>query len=157
MRFVYIPIIACLLFGAMAIPAYAKAPNTGFGITAGYSIAADNDAVEDISLGMKYRLSRWEGSFDVFRSKFPNGGYDRMGVASVDYTWDFARLAGENFGIYMGAGLSYLGAADVWNNGLAGNILVGYDYTNRVSLAGRFYYTFDGNMFATGGFTYLLF
>lgn len=157
MRTIYILITFFLLFGMMAAPAYAKDRNTGFGIMAGYSIAAANDAVEDFAYGAKYRLSDWEAEAALFRSKFPNGGYDKMGVLSVDYTWDFQRLPGEDFGIYVGAGVSYLGAADVWESGVAGNILVGYDYTNRVSLAGRFFYTLDGEMFAIAGFTYLLF
>jgi hypothetical protein len=157
MRTIYFLVIFILLFGAMACPAYAKDRNSGMGVSFGYSIAAANDAVEDFAIGAKYRLSDWEGAFEIFRSKFENGGYDKMGVASIDYTWDFQRLPGEDFGIYIGAGLSYLGAADVWGDGVAWNILVGYDYTNRVSLAGRFFNTLDGEMFATGGITYLLF
>ena len=155
MRTIYILVIFLLLFGTMAIPAYARDTNSGPGVMVGYSVAANNDAVEDFTVGLKYRFGSWEAAIDIFRAKFENGGYDQMGVASIDYTWDFQRLPGEDFGIYVGGGLSYLGAADVWGDGGCTNILVGYDYTNSVSLAGRFFYTFDGEMFAVGGFTYL--
>ena len=156
MRILLTLLIPAILYGLMASPVLAGDQNTGIGVTVGYSIAKGNDAVEDFAVGAKYRLDTWEAAFDMFRSKLANGGYDKMGVLSVDYTWDFARIAEENFGIYGGTGISYLGAADVWNDGFCWNLLVGYDYTSSVSLAGRFFYTFDGgNMFAIGGFTYL--
>ena len=140
-----------------ATPAFASELNTGFGITAGWSIAKDNDAVEDFCVGVKYRLDRWEAALEFFRAKYPNGGFDKLGVLSADYTWDFARIEEENYGMYIGAGLSYLGATDyTFEDAVCINFLLGYDYTAHWSLAGRLYYTFEGaDMFATGGFTYL--
>jgi hypothetical protein len=156
MRTVLTILTALLLFGVMTPCALASERNTGLGIMAGYSVAKGNDAVEDIAIGAKWRLDTWEAAFDIFRSKFPNGGYDKMGVLSLDYTWDFARIPQEDFGIYLGSGISYLGAADVWKDDFCWNLLVGYDYTSSWSIAGRFFITLqDGNMFAVGGFTYL--
>ena len=154
-----IPIITVALFIIVLIttPVMASEQNTGYGVTVGYSLAKDNDAVEDFALGVKYRLDTWEAAMEFFRAEFPNGGYDRVGVLSVDYTWDFARIPDEDFGIYIGAGVSYLGATDhFFSDGPCANLLVGYDYTSHWSLAGRLFYTFDGgDMFTIGGFTYL--
>ena len=147
-------LISTMLFAA---PAMAGEQNTGLGVMVGYSIVAGNDAVEDFALGVKYRLDRYECAIDFFRSEFPNGGYDKVGVFSIDYTWDFARIPEEDYGIYVGSGFSYLGATDYWgNDGFCWNLLVGYDYTSSWSIAGRFFYAFDGgDAFAAGGLCFL--
>ena len=147
-------IVCTFLFTA---PASASEQNTGFGLMVGYSIVAGNDAVEDLALGVKYRMDTWEAAADLFRSKYPNGGYDNVCVLSFDYTWDFARIPDENFGIYVGGGLSYLAATNYWgSDGPALNILIGYDYTSSWSLAGRYFYALDGgDSYAVGGFCYL--
>ena len=157
MRIIALFVTGLIIAGLAAVPALASEQNTGIGVMVGYSIAADNDAVEDFALGLKYRLDTWEAAVDFFRAEFPNGGYDKVGVASIDYTWDFARIPDENYGLYGGAGISWLGATDFfYSDGLCANILVGYDYTSSWSLAGRFFYTFEGGeMFAIGGFCYL--
>jgi hypothetical protein len=156
MRFPLLAIVCLLIAGMLTTPAMASEQNTGIGIMAGYSIAKDNNAVEDVALGVKYRLDTWEAAMEFFRADYPNGGWDKMGVVSVDYLWDFARIPEEDFGIYVGTGLSYLGAADYWGDTACWNVLVGYDYTKNWSLAGKLFYTLDGgDMFAIGGFTYL--